>query len=62
MIKKILVISTSIRKCGNSDRLAEEFIRGAKDNGTNVKKMRDIQETLDVINYKIEKVLDLKLN
>lgn len=39
MNKKILVISTSLRKGGNSDTLAEEFIRGAKETGNNVEKI-----------------------
>ena len=39
MIKKILVISTSLRKGGNSDTLADELIRGAKENGNNVEKI-----------------------
>lgn len=39
MTKKILVISTSLRKGGNSDTLADELIRGAKENGTSVEKI-----------------------
>ena len=39
MAKKILVISTSPRKGGNSDRLAEEFVRGALDSGNQVEKI-----------------------
>lgn len=30
MNKKVLVISTSLRKGGNSDLLADEFIKGAQ--------------------------------
>lgn len=33
MSKKILVISTSPRKGGNSDALADEFVRGAQETG-----------------------------
>jgi multimeric flavodoxin WrbA len=40
MTKKIIVISTSLRKGSNSDTLADEFIRGAKENGNNVEKIR----------------------
>lgn len=39
MNKKILVISTSLRKGGNSDTLADEVIRGAKDARSNVEKI-----------------------
>lgn len=35
-MKKVLVISTSLRGHSNSHRLAEEFARGAKVNGNNV--------------------------
>ncbi len=47
MRKKILVLSTSPRKGGNSDTLADEFIRGAREAGHDVEKIslfdRDIQ-------------------
>lgn len=39
MNKNVLVISTSLRKGSNSDTLAEELIRGAKDAGNNVEKV-----------------------
>lgn len=39
MSKKILVISTSPRKGGNSDLLADEFIRGAQDAENSVEKV-----------------------
>ncbi len=39
MNKNVLVISTSLRKGGNSDILADEFIRGAKETGNNVEKI-----------------------
>lgn len=39
MSKKILVISTSPRKSGNSETLADEFIRGAQDAGNDVEKI-----------------------
>lgn len=39
MSKKILVISTSPRKGGNSDALADEFIRGAQETGNQVEKV-----------------------
>lgn len=39
MSKKVLVISTSPRKGGNSETLADEFIRGAQDAGNEVEKI-----------------------
>lgn len=38
-MKKILIISTSPRKGGNSDTLAEEFARGAREAGNQVEKI-----------------------
>ena len=39
MSKKVLVISTSPRKGGNSETLADEFIRGAQEAGNSVEKI-----------------------
>lgn len=39
MKKKVLVISTSLRQHSNSDALAEEFMRGAKEAGHEVEKI-----------------------
>lgn len=39
MGKNVLVISTSLRKGGNSDRIADEFMNGAKDAGNQVEKI-----------------------
>ena len=39
MSKKVLVISASPRKGGNSDILCDEFIRGAKDAGNETEKI-----------------------
>lgn len=39
MHKKVLIISTSPRKGGNSDALAEEFARGAREAGHDVEKI-----------------------
>lgn len=39
MSKKVLVISTSPRKGGNSDTLADEFARGAREAGNQVEKI-----------------------
>lgn len=39
MAKNILIISTSPRKGGNSETLADEFVRGAKEAGNQVEKV-----------------------
>lgn len=39
MSKSVLIISTSPRKGGNSDTLAEEFARGARETGNQVEKI-----------------------
>lgn len=39
MSKRVLVISTSPRKNGNSERLADEFVRGAQETGNYVEKI-----------------------
>ncbi len=47
MSKKVLIVSTSPRKGSNSDRLADEFARGAQESGNEVEKVslagKDIQ-------------------
>lgn len=39
MNKKVLVISTSLRRGGNSERLADSFAEGAKESGNQVEKV-----------------------
>ena len=39
-MKKVLILSGSPRKGGNSDMLCDEFMRGAKEAGNNVEKIR----------------------
>lgn len=46
MSKKILVISTSPRKGGNSDALADEFVRGAQEAGNQVEKVTLYDKTI----------------
>ena len=46
MSKKILVISTSPRKGGNSDALADQFIRGAQEAGNQVEKVSLYDKTI----------------
>ena len=38
-MKKVLVISSSPRRGGNSDILCDEFVRGAKGSGSDVEKI-----------------------
>ena len=40
MSKKVLILSGSPRKGGNSDILCDEFLRGAQDTGHKVEKIR----------------------
>lgn len=46
MNKEILVISTSPRSGGNSDTLAEEWIRGAREAGNHVEKVTLYDKTI----------------
>lgn len=46
MSKKVLVISTSPRKGGNSDVLADEFVRGAQEAGNSVEKVTLYDKTI----------------
>ncbi len=39
MSKKVLIISTSLRKGGNSDTLTEKFAKGAQEVGHEVEKI-----------------------
>lgn len=47
MNKNVLVISTTLRKGGNSDILAESFIKGAEEAKNNVEKISLIGKKLD---------------
>ncbi len=47
MSKKVLIISSSPRKGGNSDILADEFARGAKDAGLAVEKVNLCDKKID---------------
>ena len=40
MSKKVLILSGSPRKNGNSDILYDEFMKGARDSGNEVEKIR----------------------
>lgn len=46
MSKSVLIISTSPRKGGNSDTLAEEFARGAREGGSQVEKIELYNKTI----------------
>ena len=45
MSKKVLIISTSPRKGGNSDTLAEEFAKGAQEAGHEVESLKQQRST-----------------
>ena len=47
MSKKILILSGSPRKGGNSDLLCDEFMRGATDSGNDVEKIRIAEKKID---------------
>lgn len=46
MSKKVLMISTSLRKNGNSDRLAQTFLQGAEAGGNTVELIRLADQTI----------------
>lgn len=46
MIKKVLILSGSPRKGGNSDVLCDEFSRGAAERGNSVEKIRIAEKTV----------------
>lgn len=46
MSKNVIVISTSPRKNGNSEMLADEFVRGAKEAGNNAEKISLYDKTI----------------
>jgi len=47
MSKKVLIISSSPRKGGNSDTLCEQFRKGAEEAGNQVEKIRLAELTID---------------
>ena len=47
MSKKVLILSGSPRKGGNSDILCDEFMRGALDSGNEVEKIRVAEKKID---------------
>lgn len=47
MGKNVLIISSSLRKNSNSEKLADEFMRGAKDAGNNVEKISLAGKTIN---------------
>ena len=46
MSKKVLILSGSPRKNGNSDLLCDEFMRGALESGNEVEKIRITEEKI----------------
>ena len=47
MSKKVLILSSSPRKGGNSDLLCDEFMRGAKESGHDVEKIFIAQKKIN---------------
>lgn len=47
MAKKVLILSGSPRKGGNSDLLCDEFMRGAKESGNQVMKINVAEKNVD---------------
>lgn len=47
MRKKVLILSGSPRKGGNSDILCDEFMKGAKESGNEVEKIRVTEKKID---------------
>ena len=47
MSKKVLILSSSPRKGGNSDLLCDEFMKGAKEAGHNVEKIFIAQKKIN---------------
>lgn len=45
-MKKIIVISTSLRNGSNSDQLADKFIQGAMESGNSVEKISLINKEI----------------
>lgn len=46
MSKKVLILSGTPRKAGNSDLLCDEFMRGAKEGGNEVEKIRVAEKNI----------------
>ena len=46
MNKKVLILSGSPRKNGNSDILCDEFMRGAEESGNRVEKIRVAEKNI----------------
>ena len=46
MSKKVLILSGSPRKGGNSDLLCDEFMRGAQEAGNEVEKIRVVSKKI----------------
>ena len=53
MSKKVLILSGSPRKGGNSDILCDEFARGATEAGHNVEKIRVYEKNIHPLSLQI---------
>lgn len=49
MSKKVLILSGSPRKGGNSNLLCDEFMRGAQDGGNTVEKIRVVEKKISTM-------------
>lgn len=56
MNKKVLIVSSSPRKHGNSDLLCDEFARGAKDAGNEVEKVFLADKSIKAAEYVILRI------
>ena len=52
-MKKVVVISTSLRRGSNSDMLADQFVEGAKVAGNDVEKIHSLQIFTNLTNMSI---------
>ena len=52
-MKKVLIISASPRKGGNSDTLCDQFAKGATEAGHDVEKIRLAEKNVGFCSYKM---------
>ena len=62
MSKKVLILSGSPRKGGNSDILCDEFMRGALEAGSTVEKIRIAEKKIGYSANTYKTVLSQKVN
>ena len=57
MSKKVLILSGSPRKNGNSDLLCDEFMRGVTESGNEAEKIRIAGKKMEVCRFSILETL-----